>query len=493
MGLRTIHLKLHNPSTLKRKIIDTAFINYNNAFNYLLKNAFENIDEIKDGYKSTKGTYGALAISKWVDKELSAQINQFDVQPFKDSLKLDFGMTLASFLVQKESNQAMPFPSFKTEEVKSQNKLRPIYFCRYDTKRSFCLLYDAQNNKFFAKLFLMNIKNAKERKIKKTSRELNYISKNQQEVKSLKRETFLIIPLSFGKWQENILKQAIERPEILRTAHLIMKENDYYLSLSVDLPDDAKISATTYLGVSRGIENAINYTLVDMDGIILESGTVECDSIANPNAIKTNTCILANKVVDIAVKNKSMVVLQNLVGKGDKLSWSEDNVVYKPIFGCRRYNDLVRVVEYKIPQKGLPVPAKVSSVDIFHRCNLCGSNTRKNRFSKTMFICITCGLCHNIDILGSINLATKLIKYKNTTLKLKAQKTNTGMYLRNELIGLDIFVSKNENPFDRLKEEIKGISERIAKDSGIYKLNTKGVNSIIDKLIKQDFTNIEII
>ena len=59
------------------------------------------------------------------------------------------------------------------------------------------------------------------------------------------------------------------------------------------------------------------------------------------------------------------------------------------------------------------------------------------------------------------------------------------MYLRNELIGLDIFVLKNENPFDRLKEEIKGISERVAKDSGIYKLNTKGVNSIINKLIKQ--------
>ena len=122
MGLRTIHLKLHNPSTLKRKIIDTAFINYNNAYNYLLKNAFENIDEIKDGYKSPKGTYGAFALSKWVDKEMSAQINQFDVQPFKDSLKLDFGMTLASFLVQKESNPIMPFPSFKSEEVKSQNK-----------------------------------------------------------------------------------------------------------------------------------------------------------------------------------------------------------------------------------------------------------------------------------------------------------------------------------------------------------------------------------
>jgi putative transposase len=290
-----------------------------------------------------------------------------------------------------------------------------------------------------------------------------------------------------------MLKQAIEKPEILRTAHLIMKDDEYYLSLSIDLPDDAKIEATTFLGISRGIEKAINYTVVNMEGNILKSGTVECETTINNKDLKANTSIIANRIVELAVEYKSMVVLQNLVGKGDKLSWSEDNKVYKPIYGCRRYNDLVRVVEYKLPQKGLPAPAKVSSVDIFHRCNLCGSNTRKNRFSKIMFICTTCGLSHNLDSLGSINLATRLIKYENTSIKLKAQKTDTGMYLRNELIGLDFFVPKNENPLVHLKEEIKGISEKVATDAGVYRLNTKGINNIIGKLIKQDFTNIEII
>lgn len=493
MGLRTIHLKFHNPSTLKKRIIDTAFINYNNAFNYLLKNAFENIDKIESKYKSPKGTYSTWALSKWVDKELSAKINQFDIQPFKDSLKLDFGMTIASYLVQKKLNPAMSFPNFKSEAVKFQDKLRPIYFCRYDTKRSFCLMYDAQNDKFFAKLFLMNTRNAKINTNQKVNRELNYIYKNQDEVKSLKKETFIIVPLSFGKWQENMLKQAIEKPEILRTAHLIMKKNDYYLSLSIDLPEDDKVEPTTFLGVSRGIEKDINYTIVDAEGNILSGGNIECGKTVNTADIKTNICIMANRIVDIAVKYKSMVILQNLVGKGDKLSWSEDGTTYKPIFGCRLYNDLVRVLEYKIPQKGLPVPAKVSSVDIFHRCSLCGSNTKNNRFSKTMFICTKCGASFNLDKLGSINLATKLIKYENTPLRLRTKKTYDGIYLQNELIGLDLFVSKSENPFDRLKEEIKGISERADQESNIYKLNSKYINSIIDKLIKQDFTNIEII
>ncbi len=493
MGLRTINLKLHNPSTLKRKIIDTAFINYNNAFNYLLKKAFENINQIKSNYKSSKGIYSTLRLSKWIDKEISSEINQFDIQPFKDSLKLDIGMTLASYFVQKESNPNILFPSFKIGGVTKQDKLRPIYFCRYDTKRSFCFLYDSENNKFFAKVFLMNSKNAKKRNNLTFSRELKYISKNEEEVKSLKKETFIIVPLSFGKWHENMLKQAIDKPEILRTARLIMKENDYYLSLSIDLPEDDKIEPITYLGVSRGIEKAINYTLVDMHGEKLESGTVETDNTLAPLDAKANSCILANMLVDIAVKNKSMVILQNLVGKGDKLSWSENGTTYKPILGCKRYNELVRVLEYKLPQKGLPAPAKVSSVDIFNRCGLCGSNVKKNRFSKTMFICTTCGASFSLDSLGSMNLATKLIKYESAPLRLKAKKTHSGMYLQNELIGLDLFVPKNQNPFDMLKEEIKKMSARADKDVNVSRLNSKNVNNIIDKLIKLDFKNIEII
>lgn len=493
MGLRTINLKLHNPSTLKREIIDTAFINYNNAFNYLLKKAFENIDQIKNNYKSSKGTYSTLSLSKWIDKELSAEINQFDIQPFKDSLKLDIGMTLASYFVQKELNPDMLFPSFKLGGVTKQDKLRPIYFCRYDTKRSFCFLYDSNNDKFFAKLFLMNSKNAKKRTNLTITRKLKYISKSEEEVKCLKKETFIIVPLSFGKWHENMLKQAIDKPEILRTSRLIMRGNDYYLSLSIDLPEDDKIEPVTYLGVSRGIEKAINYTLVDLHGDKLDSGTIDANNTLASLDPKAVNCILANKLVDIAVKNKSMVILQNLVGKGDKLSWSKNGTTYKPILGCKRYNELVRVLEYKLPQKGLPTPAKVSSVDIFNTCRLCGSNVKKNRFSKTMFICTTCGASYSLDSLGSMNLATKLIKYESAPLRLKAKKTHNGMYLQNELIGLNLFIPKNQNPFDMLKEEIKEMSAKVDQDTNVSRLNSKNISNILDKLIKQDFKNIEII
>lgn len=495
MGLRTIRLQLRKPSRIKSNIIDAALLNYNNAFNYLLKKAHENIGYIENTYRSPRGTYSTLGVSKWIDRDLSDQLNQFDVQPFKDSIKLDFGMLMVSYFVQKSANPKMCFPGYKTEAVKISDKLRPIYFCRYDTKRNFSLLYDETNDKYFVKLYLMNSKNAKVRDDQALQRELVYISKKGERLKSLKKETFLLLPLSFGRWQEKMLKLAIKQPEILRTALLNKADDAYYLSLTIDLPEDEKVEADTFMGISRGIEHALNYSVVDVQGNLVGSGTIKEEDFSNRANNKNNICIMANRIADIAVQYKSNVVLQKLVGKGDRLSWSEDGRVYKPTFRCKLYNELARVLDYKLPQKGLPAPVKVSSVDIFHRCFLCGANTRKNRFSKTMFICTTCGMSYNLDMLGSLNLASKLIKYENTTLKLKASKTDEGVHLQNELIGLDMFVLPNENVLEKLKEEISRMAENI---NGNEKPETsillpKDINNIIMKVIKQDFANIEIV
>jgi len=493
MGLRTIRLKLHNPGAAKRDIINNAFINYNNAYNYLLQRAYEEIDTIEEEYRSPRGTYSSIGLSKWVDRDISAYINKFNIQPFKDSLKLDFGMTLASYFIQKKSKPDMPFPKLRKEPVTMEEGVRPIYFCRYDTKRNFCILFDYENNKFFAKLFLMNTTHSKTRESFNFTRELTCISKNKETARAQKKEPFIIVPLSFGKWQLNMLMQAVERPEILRTGRLIYKDGEYYLSLCIDLPEENKIEPATFLGVSRGIENSVNYSITDSKGQLLKNGSMDCDITGNPSEIRRNMFILANSITDLAVKNKSMVILQNLTGKGDKLTYNEDGKTVKPVLGCKQYNELVRIIDYKLPQRGLPEPAKVSSVDIFHRCSVCGSNTRKNRFSKTRFLCTTCGFSSDLDSLGSLNLATKLLKYQNTPIKLKARRTMEGIYLSNELIGLDLFVPKSGNPLVMLKDKIEEISANLENYCDEKKLSIKDVKSIISKLKYHNFTNIEIV
>lgn len=455
MGLRTIVLKLHKPGRNKRAILDAALNNYNLAFNWLLKKAYEDIENIEQSYRNTKGTYTALRLSKWVGKDLSEKLNRFDVEPFKDSLKLDIGMVLAGYFAKKNNSPGFSFPNFEC----NPERKRPIYFCRYDTNRSYSLLYDIENKKYYAKLYLLNSTNALSAGRKAAERKVKYILPQEQYLqRKSKRETFIILPLSFGKWQENILEAALEKPEIIRTARLLRKKDEYFLSISVDLPCNEKIESTTYMGVSRGIDNCLNYSVVDREGSIIEEGSINTDGNNHISGLHK----AANKITGIALQNKSEVIVQNLTEKGDKLSWDGETRA-RPKYGCKTYNRLVNLLEYKLPQIGLPDAVKVSSVDIFHACPLCGCNTKKNRFSEKIFICTTCGYTSKIEALGSFNLSTKLIKYSRLPVKITVKKELGGIRLTNSVIGLDLFIagSDNDNFYVKIQSEIMNFADKI--------------------------------
>jgi putative transposase len=466
--MRTIILKLHKPSTLKKRILDEAILKYNRAYQFLLNEAYENIDDIINKYRDSKGLYKANTLSKWIGRQLAEDLNSFEVQPFKDSLKLDFGMTLAGYFKLKEVKPVVNFPKinetpFVENELSEQidtEELRPVYFCRYDTKRSYCLLYDRLKDRYYAKLYLMNQANAKSGNIRDNDTgRLRYLYKDNSIFESVKaKETYIIVPLTFGKYQETYLKEALDHPKMLRTAKLYKKGGDYYLAVSIDLEDAKKIKPETYLGVSRGLKNKLYYCVTDLKGQILDHSSVLDPSFQkNKDAIPINELhIAANNIVSLALKFKSQVVMENLVNKGDKISWTDAAGNHDfPAYKCRDYNQVVKLLEYKLPEKGLPLPVKVSSVDIFYSCPSCGSHTRRSRFTKDLFLCTKCGTPMDIEKLGSLNLARKLIKYNSYKIKIKVVKLPGGNKFTNPLIGLDYYIPYNENQLERLEEEIQ--------------------------------------
>lgn len=494
MGLRTIVLKLHKPGKSKRKILDEAILNYNKAYQYLLARAYLDLEEIEEKFKGGQGLYNAGALSKWVSKEISMELNKYDVQPFKDSLKLELGMTLASYLRLKVVKDKVGFPN---EGLIDSGKLRPIYFCRYDIKRSYCLLYDSKKNRYFAKLYLMNCTNAKLVNAQDYKRgKLAYVhNDNRLLERDKKKETFIIVPLSFGKYQEEFLRGALDKPESLRTAKLIRKRSGYYLAVSIDTGKTESVKTDTFLGVARGLKNRLNYTIVDLKGHILNSGPVLHQTvICNEYPIPSNELHkAANSIVNIALKNKSQVILQNLIEKGDGINRVDgDKTDYQPEYKRSTYIQLTKLLEYKLPEKGLPSPVKVSSVDIFYSCHACGFNSRRNRLTKDIFICTNCGAAMEIDNLGSLNLARKLINYSYSTIKIKVFKTPEGAWFTNKLLGLNYFIPNTEDQLQKLKEEIQRIVEGIK--NSIKDSNRKGLGkkiSIIKKFdSSEDFINL---
>lgn len=518
-SIKTIELKLFRPSKRKKQIIDEAMLNYTLAFQYLLDNAKEQIENIKENYMDATGRYKAKNICKWFDSNISCALNNFKIEPLKDSLKMDFAASMAGYLnlaekgciveyprvhinnkvLNKELNEAMNSNIscnedldkviYRIEKIMKKNESRrPIFFCRYATNRNYCLLHDPLENKYLVKLYLMNANNKKRKSFDTNSNKvLRYVNKDKELFKVHgKREGFIIVPLSFGVWQEKYLKQALENPEILKTARLIKRKKDYYISINLEISNLKEIEIKSYMGISRGIENTINYAIVDKAGVLKQYGFEKLDNYP----IQLNSLHkLANNIVEIASRNNSKVVMERLINMGDKINWiGKDGSEYKAQLGCYEYNHLYKILKYKLPEKGLSPPIRVSSTGIFYTCPRCGCNSKYNRFSEKIFICTSCGMSLHIEEAASINLAKIINKYNKDFIKIKLENTSSGIILTNEELGLNILVKDEIDYYSILENEIKKIVTYFKENLDTERKNVgfKKKYSIIKKLEDQE-------
>ena len=453
MAVRTISLKLYKPSKRKREIIDRAINNYSKAFSFLMDKAYYAIEIKKDKFFSNSGGYKAYRVAKWVDKETLKELNKFNVEPFKDSLLLDFGMAVASILNLRTVGRNASFPEGGT---------RPIYFCRYDTSRDYSLLYDENKQRYYAKLYLMNSRDENRSEFQNLrGMRLRYLDREEQYLNlSDRRERYILIPLSFGKWQEEYLKKALENTGIMKTARLLKRDKDYYLSISIKLEDGVNIKTINYLGISRGIKNEINYTVVRKDsGLEGKTGAINFKDLDKNTSNYIHE--MSSKIANIARENRAQVILESLNLKSDRLSYGDE---YKPALSVGVYNRMIKLIEYKLTSYGLPPPILVSSVGIFYKCPECGNFSYKNRQSESLFICISCGAVRDIDALGSINVAKKLKEYDKTTIKMNAQIIGDKVKVSNELLEMEFILDYNILLLEKLAEELKKRVENCEKN-----------------------------
>ncbi len=552
MGLRTIVLKLHKPGKGKREMLDQALENYNKAFQFLLRKAYANLDDLQAKFGETGGKFAAITLSKLIDKKTLQALNQFHVQPFKDSLQLDFGMALASNLRLRESEPGTGFfglacrgradhfacgkgcrdgsggdylgvsheggpsgilkpaphiaSSYSSDDGLHLDRTRPVYFCRYDVKRCYSLLYDREKDKYYAKLYIANREHARNVPEGRSGRsKLSYIcSENRILERSSRKETFIVVPLSFGRWQEKWLKEALQKPDCLRTAKLYKREHDYYLAVTFDTGEPESIHAVHFMGVSRGLKNKLNYTILDQNGEVVSEGAVASGAAGTseevivsdklfrasvskgrqPNILQNELHGTANLISDIAQANKARVIVQNLTGKGDGITKIvTDKYGKRPAYGIREYNQLTRLLEYKLVDRGLPSPVRVSSVDIFTTCHNCGHNSKSNIGLKGLFICTACGATMEMDKLGSFNLAGKLLNYKHSQIKIKVTRTNDGVLFSNDILGLKCLSSNPSDHQKRLTQELSSIIEDTLQNA---RNRNKAKISMVKKLTDAD-------
>jgi putative transposase len=116
---------------------------------------------------------------------------------------------------------------------------------------------------------------------------------------------------------------------------------------------------------------------------------------------------ISKQIVDKAVKEKTMIILEDLKGirKLYRKGNGQGNKYRRKLNGWQFY-ELQRQVEYKALWEGIPVvfvdPKRTSKL-----CPICGCTVQEDRQNKRKLLCINCGKSMDRDVLASMNIAHK--------------------------------------------------------------------------------------
>lgn len=483
MATLTLALKILSPTKIKRQILDDAIGRYNKALQYLLCHTRPLCREIEQQMKEGRACSTRYIVSR-LDKALLKELNAFGVQPFKDALKLDYAITLLTYLSLKKVQKHVRYPMVSLDEEDFQKEfvylvekesLDPrqisrlfdkyeaktsLFFGRYSPVRDYCLLYNQASGRFYAKMYLMNVKDKNRRgNILRQNSQLQYLTKEGGYLEEDNRhERYLVVPLSFGKHQLQLLRQGMENPEMFKTARLQKRKNGYYLNVNIEVKAPKGKKATNFMGVTRSLHHSVHYTICDKKKNILDTGWLTAD-LQSKNSFHQ----LANQLADLAQKYSAHVIAYRLNSKGDHL-WVEDAY---PQMSTGQYNKLISMLGYKLELKGQEAPTVVSPRGVFYTCPKCGKNTSRNRLTPQVFLCVRCGHSSALEPNGSYNLATRLLTYQNKKIKFKVEKIGDRVRIYNDILHLSFEGKQDESCLKQfycyLEEKIEQLrGEKIA-------------------------------
>jgi putative transposase len=479
MAYKTLMLQIYKPSCHKREIMDTAILNYARALQYLLDRYRDDVIKLSlSGEPVTRRLLLSL-----MDKATLKGLNGFKIQPFKDSLKIDFAVTSLTFIAQKRKNQHAGYPnvflededfSLKIEKLVKQldsglidnkqfeyeykkraliaGRLHPLYFGRYAVNRDYCLLYDEYTDRFYAKLYLMNFSDREksEEGSASASRRVSlvHVSKGLPAVQTQTgKKRYIVVPLAFGKNQHEDLIRALSNPQMLHTARLLKKKDKYYLMVNVEYTVDNAVEAVTTMGVARNASGGCHYTVCTQSGEIVADERMDHAPDENQKLY-----FFAKSIVCIALQYQSQVVLEANGGNNDYVLLKQDASLV-PIT-INEYRKLSEILKYKLVAALLPAPIEVSANGLYCTCPKCDNRTYKNCLSSKIFACVECGYASVLESIGSANLAGRIIKYKKDKVPIYGSENESGMLFYNKSIDFEYTLPSGSSDYNQMYYEL---------------------------------------
>jgi putative transposase len=201
------------------------------------------------------------------------------------------------------------------------------------------------------------------------------------------------------------------------------RDGRFYLYATIDVPEDAPIQPTRFLGVDLGIANL----LTDSDGHTEPGETIERTRQRRQTARNTYQARgtksakrrlrkmagrqqrfqrwvnhgLAKRLVQHAKDTQAILVLEDLTHIRRRLTVRKRQRAKHANWSFRQ---LRAFIFYKATQAGVPwllVDPRYTS----QTCSRCGFRDQRNRRSQAEFSCLKCGYHSHADVNAAINLA----------------------------------------------------------------------------------------
>ena len=326
-------------------------------------------------------------------------------------------------------------------------QLRPIIFPRSRLADGFLLLRNPETDRYYIYLNLhaKDSRWAKQKiagtdgqvKDRKTElKDLVIVGKNEAISQTTKTGT--LFPINFAK---NFQFERFICKAQPKTAKLIKKHDkeggeQYYVHVSFEYVAQKLAKPLTMLGVDRGIHNLASLAVIDFKtGAVLDEVNIDGKDLrfiqrkferrqkieqkkgkifrSKTRKAEADKAVhrTANKIVELALKHKSQVIMENLSSLSNR-SGKRGRSNFNRLLNRSQYQKLLSVLEYKLKLEGLPYVKKIHPAGTSITCPECGYADKKNRNRSdpnNMFDCQNelCDYKHDADLNAARVIALK--------------------------------------------------------------------------------------
>ena len=247
----------------------------------------------------------------------------------------------------------------------------------------------------------------------------NLTFKSMDSVSILTLEKRERIKFICGKYRE------LDLERVKGQADLVYRDNQFYLLIVCDVPEEEPINSDKVIGIDLGIVNLattsegqvfsgdlckkVRQKYQKIKGKLQSVGTWDAKKHLKKLSKRErrfkkdqNHCI-SKDVVQYAKGTLSSIALEDLSGIRDKVTVRK---AQREEHSKWAFAELGQFIQYKAQLAGVLVYL-VDPRNTSRQCSVCGNIDKKNRKSQSEFICLECGHTENADINAAKNIAQR--------------------------------------------------------------------------------------